>query len=121
MNRTFDFLKEHRITVVKISGHYNFAQGEALLSEASLKIKATDSRGSLWDFRDAEVTGRLVTLYERPELYQKIGLLRSVKKAVLLNELNEEWNFLETVCFNRGWNVRLFTDYLHSIDWLVKN
>jgi hypothetical protein len=55
---------------------------------------------------------------KRAYVYEEIWGDRSTRAAIVFRELNKDFQFLETVCRNRGWNIRIFDDYDVAIDWL---
>ena len=73
------------------------------------------------DATDQEETGTILDLYQLPDLYERAGLDRKTRLALLpptRPELRELAMFYETVCVNRGWLVRLFTTREQAIEWL---
>ena len=78
----------------------------------------------LIDDSELEDAGSVVDLYNLPTLYEEQGLERGSKGAVVLPTANakvaEDARFHETVCLNRGWQVKVFTDRQEAIDWLTK-
>ena len=120
MKGVFEYLEDKGIDMVKLSGTYNFDVENDLHKEMASQHKKHNAKKSLWDFREAEVMGNTMSLYKRPERYEQSGLKRSTKAALLLKELNKDWLFLEDVCVNRGWNIKLFIDYDAAIEWLTK-
>ena len=76
------------------------------------------------DDSELEDVGSVVDLYDLPTLYEEQGLERGSKGAVVLPAANakvaEDARFHETVCLNRGWQVKVFTDCQEAIDWLTK-
>jgi len=75
----------------------------------------------LSDFREAEV-GFVTTLdtYEFPETLDSQGLKRTMKRAIVTNEITDSYRFYETVLTNRGYNTKVFTDYDKALEWLKK-
>jgi len=61
-------------------------------------------------------------IYNLVHLYEKVGLQRDVKEALLLpnkNETAEDVKFYETVCANNGMNVKIVASHQAGIDWLL--
>jgi len=48
----------------------------------------------------------------------KLGLQRDVKYAILTSPTDESHNFIETVCKNAGYIVKVFSDKNSAIAWL---
>ncbi len=67
--------------------------------------------------------GHSVTdLYHLAETFAKVTMEHPVKEAVLLSEMPNTAGmarFWETTCYNRGINVRVFTEREGAIAWLM--
>jgi len=65
----------------------------------------------------------VVGLYDRPALYEELGFERDSKGALILppsgSKEAEDAKFYETVCANRAWQVRVFSDRQKAINWLI--
>ena len=120
MKREFEYLEDKGIALITISGTYDFDLETDFFKGIISKLKEHNSKGSLWDFREAKIVESTMTLFNRQKLYDYLDLERSRKRAIVLKEGNDDWQFLETVLVNRGWNVRLFTDYNLAIGWLTE-
>jgi len=67
------------------------------------------------------VSGGTVEVYQRPKQIQAIGVIGGLKIAeVVKPEHKEFFNFLETVCVNRGFEFALFIDKKSALEWLLK-
>lgn len=61
-------------------------------------------------------------LYTLPEFYESIGIPKTIKAAVLVSEQTpriDDIAFFETVCRNRGYDVKLFTSRDEALAWLA--
>jgi hypothetical protein len=68
------------------------------------------------------VSGETVEVYQRPKQFEEIGVIRGIKVAeVVKPEHSEFFNFLETVCKNRGYNFSIFNDQKSALEWLLKS
>jgi hypothetical protein len=75
----------------------------------------------LLDYRDVRGNRPLLRIFELPELYHAMGVPRSSKIAVVLPDTKsniEDYEFYETVCYNHGYDVELFEEKKHALDWL---
>jgi len=76
----------------------------------------------LTDATRATLKVDIANLYDLPGLYEKYGLVRPVRIAVL--EPASEGGkglaaFYETVCVNRAWHSKTFTTRQDAVDWLL--
>ena len=76
----------------------------------------------LVDDRQARNRATVLELFGLPAMYEELGAPRSGKVAVVMTEgtpSEADIRFFETVCVNRGWNVRVFTAQPPAIEWLL--
>jgi hypothetical protein len=67
------------------------------------------------------VSGRIMEIYHRPMEFKEIGTIQGIKIAeVVKPEHKGFFNFLETVCVNRGYIFSTFTDRKSALEWLLK-
>jgi hypothetical protein len=67
------------------------------------------------------VTGEIIDIYDRPKIFSIIGMLFKIKIAeIILPEHKNHFNFLETVCINRGYIFSIFQDKKSALEWLLK-
>jgi hypothetical protein len=85
------------------------------MSEHKIKKAVIDHRNI------DSVAGRTVEVYQRPKQLQEMGVIPGLKIAeVVKPEHKEFFNFLETVCINRGFNFAIFIDQKSALEWLLK-
>jgi hypothetical protein len=82
------------------------------------KLKERNCNRFIFDHRETNVIARTMQSNDRSTVYEEIWGDRSTREAIVLRELNKDFQFLETVCRNRGWNIRIFDDYDAAVDWL---
>ena len=67
------------------------------------------------------VSGGIVEIYDRPKELKEIGTIEGIMVAeVVKPEHKEFFNFLETVCVNRGYSFSIFEDRKSALEWLLK-
>lgn len=62
-------------------------------------------------------------IFDTPDQWEKADLNRLNSLALVIYETEGYENdilFYETVCRNRGWNVRVFDNYQDAHEWLLK-
>lgn len=85
--------------------------------------QASDCYFCLSDFSKAEVDFDQFDLYDLPDLKEEEGLDRSATIGVIppTSENGKKLaEFYETVCFNRCWSARVFSDREAAVEWLLK-
>ena len=83
---------------------------------------ANDCFFFLSDFSEAEANFSTFDVYELPALQDERGLDRCAQIALIAprSESGRELaDFYETVCFNRSWSARVFTDREAALEWLI--
>lgn len=88
---------------------------------------ARDYNTNLFLIDDSKWEGgeSVVDLFGLPDLYVELGVDPSSRAAIIMPppgtaQARDEL-FYETVCRNRGWNVRAFKERDEAIKWLTKN
>ena len=67
------------------------------------------------------ISGGTVEVYERPKQFQEMRVIYGLKIAeVVKPEHKEFFDFLETVCVNRGFEFAIFNDQKSALEWLFK-
>lgn len=104
------------------SGHLSPAELEEAF-EAARKLVFDSGRSLvLADCTDLEGGHSVTDLYHLAETFAKVTMEHPVKEAVLLSEMPNPAGmarFWETTCYNRGINVRVFTDREGALAWLT--
>jgi hypothetical protein len=75
----------------------------------------------LIDARAMKLAAQTTELYHLPEIVQEQGLTRRHRVAVVVpgdSAQKESFLFIETVFFNRGFQVRLFAEVTTALKWL---
>jgi hypothetical protein len=78
----------------------------------------------LSDNTKATNIAKLIELFNLPEMYEKGKANRMNRLAVITPKSNydiENYEFFETICRNRAWNVKLFRDKQNAIEWLLSD
>ena len=124
MSYEIKFIKENGI--IEIKNKYDISY-EKMITQTQEVIKLQHEKNTsliLTDFSSVKVNVdvNLSDIFQFPELYEQMGMDRKSKIAVLVSEMEvktEELDFYETVCLNRGWNIRIFLKKTEAIEWLL--
>lgn len=85
-------------------------------------IKTTGILRFLADCTQMIMGHSIVDLYYLIDLYEKLGLSRNMKEAILLpspHASSEEVKFYETACYNKGYHVKIFEAREDALLWLL--
>ena len=124
MSYEIKFIKENGI--IEIKNKYDISY-EKMISQTQEVIKLQHEKNTsliLTDFSSVKVNVdvNLSDIFQFPELYEQMGMDRKSRIAVLVSEMEvktEELDFYETVCLNRGWNIRILLKKTEAIEWLL--
>ena len=94
----------------------------AMVKAISTALSKTNIKRVLIDHRNiSKVSGGIVDIYNRPMKFEEMGVLQYVKVAeVVKPEHRKFFDFLETVCVNRGYDFSIFEDEKGALEWLQK-
>ena len=94
----------------------------AMVKAISTTLAETKIKRELIDHRNiSRVSGGIVDVYNRPKAFEEIGVFQNIKVAeVVKAEHRKFFDFLETVCVNRGYDFSVFEDENDALEWLLK-
>lgn len=75
----------------------------------------------LTDCLEIDIGPTVLDVYERINMYEKMGIDTETKEAILIpanQVVTQNVKFYETACMNRGYNVRIFENREAAIEWL---
>lgn len=122
MEWEISFKSENNLLSVKTRGIFNMDSNTALIKECLEIVKKKDCRSCLIDNSELEFT-RIKTLeiYSIPALFSKLGVPRNLHIAEVFSEKHKkDFHFLETVCYNNGYIVSVFSEIESALQWLKK-
>ena len=117
------FIKEDMQYVEVVTNGVADKDGSLAMVNAIATALSTEKiKSILIDHRNvSKVLGGIVEVYDRPEELKKIGVSQNIKVAELIKpEHREFFDFLETVCVNRGYSFSVFTDKPAALKWLLE-
>lgn len=119
-NLTYD--PKHGIILCAYAGHVT-ADGFREGTEKILSL-AKKHKTNLLLIDDSKLASAvsIMEIYEMPRFYDEVEGNRKSRIALILppsGQIREDVLFYETVCQNRGWNVKAFDTHSEAIDWLL--
>ncbi len=118
MTREFRYLEDRDILLLRTLGTYELGAEVKTLEIMATELRKHSCNRCIIDHRNTNVIAKTMESYERSAVYEDLWDDRTIRTAIVFRELNEDYRFLETVCRNRGWDIRIFDDYDTGIDWL---
>lgn len=105
-----------------VSGPLALADYRRLTEEALQLARSKNVELFLVDDQQTKNRASTLELFSLPAMYEELGVPRSSKVAIVVAQdtrFEPDLRFFETVCVNRGWNVRVFTAERQAIEWLL--
>ena len=119
MIRKIEYLEDMGFVKLTTSGKYELSAEVQTLERMVAALKENNCNRCMFDHRAASVMAPTLISYERSALYEKLWGDRSIRAAVVFQQLTEDYCFLETAARNQGWNIRIFDDYEQALSWLT--
>ena len=121
MSSQIDYMDEG-IVRVRLTGPQTLADYRKQTEDA-LKL-ARRKKVSLFLVEDQQArnTASVLELFAMPAMYEELGAPRSAKVGIVMPHNSPsaaDIRFYETVCVNRGFNVRIFATERQAIEWLM--
>jgi hypothetical protein len=122
MEWTISFLSDQQIVIIQTHGVADETSSLEMARNISKTMAEYKVMRCLIDHSAIKsVSGNVSKIYYRPQELREIGIPFKVKIAeVVLPAHTEHFDFLETVCRNRGFDFRIFSDQESAIQWLTK-
>lgn len=121
MSYRLKFDDKNKIIMGKIIGKMDAGLVKNMVTEVSRLLDEFNCNLVLNDLREAELTGSTFDIYQMPRLEFDTGINFNTKRALLVNEITNDFRFLETASVNFGHQVKIFIDYDKAISWLKED
>lgn len=118
------FNESTRIVESRVHGNFDWDLVEHMIPVIGKQILRSKTNLIFIDFRNCKVTMSTLKLYETPkkiaEEFAKMGIdVRNMRRAILINTNQSEFDFLDSVTINNAQVFRLFHDEASAMAWLL--
>ena len=122
MEWTISLNEDRHYAEVVTSGTADNVGSLAMVKAFSTTLGEIKIKRVLIDHRNINyVSGGTVDVYNRPKAFEEMGVFHNIKVAeVVKPEHRKFFDFLETVCVNRGYDFSIFEDEKSALEWLLK-
>jgi len=122
MEWTITFNEEKKYAEVVTSGIADKDGSLNMAKAISIALSKKEFKKVLIDHRNIiSISGGTLEIYNRPKEFGEIGVTLGIMVAeVIKPEHKQFFNFLETVCVNRGFMFSTFEDQKNALEWLLK-
>ncbi len=122
MPYTIGFLDDEGIVRIENTGNLKYKECLKQIQEAMELGRIHHTHLYFADCANLVVQANIVEVFDFfPGIYEKSNVPKTVKLACLISEdaaTAKEMVFYETICRNRGWQIRLFKDRNAAMQWL---
>jgi hypothetical protein len=118
MDFEIKYSEEKKMILGKLSGDLDLGAIKKMAGEVEKIVEARDCLKFLNDCRESVVPKSIIDIFEVPRLVAEAGLRGNCKCAIVVKDIRDQWEFLETISNNRGQQIRIFTDFDEADAWL---
>lgn len=112
-------VREHADVVsARVSGPLTPGAARRLFRAVALAMRRSGASRCMIDLRPAVLGLTVVDLYDTPALLADCGITRAGRIAVVAEADPRDYGFLETVCANNGYGLRLWPSTSSALGWL---
>jgi len=111
-----------RIIRVRLSGPQTLADYRKQTEEVLRLAQSKNVNLILVDDQRAQNMASTLELFAMPAMYEELGAPRSARVAIVMPHNSPsaaDIRFYETVCVNRGFNVKIFSTEPTALEWLL--
>ena len=121
MDFEIKYSEEKKMILGRMSGDIDMVVIKKMAAELESIVEARDCLKFLNDCRESIVPESIIDLFEIPKLVGEARLNGNCKCAIVVKDIRDQWEFLETISTNRGQRIRIFTDFDEAHAWLNEN
>ena len=118
MDFEFRYSEEKKMILGRVSGQLELPVLTKMTSELKKLSEVHNCMKCLSDMRESPVPESIIDIFDVPKAVSKAGDMGSFKCAMVVKEVRDQWEFLETISNNRGQQIRIFTDFDEACAWL---
>jgi hypothetical protein len=106
--------------VTNITGDINKELVASFFMEVGRVATENNCKRVLSDLRAGKITAPTIDIYEMAGSLDEKKIKRSFRRAIVISEDHQDYDFWETVCYNQGQPVvKIFTDYEQAKNWVL--
>ena len=118
MDFEIKYSEEKKMILGRLGGNLDLAVITKIAEEVEKIVEARDCLKFLNDCRESVVPESIIDIFDIPRLVGEGGLRGNCKCAIVVKDIRDQWEFLETISNNRGQQIRIFTDFDEAEAWL---
>ena len=121
MSYTIEYLEKEEIGLITNTGAFTYEDFMKQTREALEVSRVKKCKKFLVDCTLMTFQSQTMPLYETTAFYDEIGAPKENKIALVVPagaKIEADLRFYETVCVNRGWQVKIYSDRESAMHWL---
>lgn len=118
MSHEFRYDESQGIIMGRVQGRLDAAVVKDVATDLARLVGEHGCRRLLLDLRGALVTSSTHEIYVIPRVVKEAGVPGGIKRALVVAEITQDFDFLETASINAGNVIKLFTDPEAALAWL---
>ena len=118
MDFEFKYSEEKKMILGRVSGKLELPVLTKMTSELKKLAEAHNCMKCLNDMRESPVPESIIDIFDAPKAVSEAGDMGNFRCAMVVKEVRDQWEFLETISRNRGQQIRIFTDFDEADAWL---
>ena len=118
MDFEFKYSEEKKMILGRVSGELELPVLTKMTLELKKLSEAHNCMKCLSDMRESPVPESIIDIFDVPKAVSKAGDMGNFKYAMIVKEVRDQWEFLETISVDRGQRVKIFTDFDEACAWL---
>ena len=120
MKWKFNYHRDHDYLEVIVSESISSSELNQMAIERWDALLNLNCHKILFDFTRITNMLSIIDIYKRPEESEKVGVLRTNRTAAVVPEIYfKEFQFMETVYQNRGFDLNVFNNKEDAINYLA--
>lgn len=117
---TVEYDSQEEIVRVEMRGEFDAALLSASTSAFVEEVRRSGCTRILMNHLHAKPKLSVIEQYERPTVAAKLGVPRHSRIAIVCQEFDQLYQFIETVGVNQGFSVKVFTEMEAALHWLKR-
>ncbi len=116
------YLPDKATVAVSASGQLSLQDAKEMIEKSIHLLRENKAHRVIADLSNAHFKVAVADIYYTPEYYDKLGMPRNARIALILPKTQERlstlYEFHETVCHNKGYLCKLFDSQQSAHEWL---
>lgn len=119
MSHELSYVSGKDFVILRVHGRVTIERIQELAPQVAKMLEKTNCRLLLNDMSNASIDISFQNLYNSPKIMDASGVMRTIKRALVVPSSFEESAFLENATQNTGHNLKVFKNIEEAEEWLL--